>query len=212
MSDAVAVPESRVPCPDPRRGNIQPATLRALHAEWRKLSPDLTGPEGLTERELRLYWTNAHLGQNHGRSVNSWNDLTERQAKFILKQMREATGDGPAWRARRIEQAAMRLWGERDWASSLVTRLRDRFPLAPDTWHLTPAQAHALIEELLSRTARKEIVEAGDKVTDETVEHKIEELREKLSPQRAQRNTEKGGQRDQRAESGEPAILPGDGN
>jgi hypothetical protein len=37
------------------RGAIKPQTLKALHAQWRKLSPDLSGPEGLTERVFGNY-------------------------------------------------------------------------------------------------------------------------------------------------------------
>jgi hypothetical protein len=161
------------------RGAIKAKTLKGLHAEWRKLSAGLAGLEGLTEREFRLFWTNSKLGTTHGRSVNSWNELSERQARFILRQMCEATGDGPAYRARLIITAAAMLW-QTSTETELTARLWQRYAVKAST-DLTPEQAHAVIEELIERAARRDVAMAGDDVSDlNIVQRKIEELRKRL--------------------------------
>ena len=142
-------------------GNRQSAMLRPLYAEWHKLSPGIAGPEGLDERELRIYWTNSRLGQKHGRSVLSWKDLTPGQARFLLKRMREESGDAARYRAMKIAQMACELWGGQEWDDCLRGRLGQRYHLR-DPRDLLPDQAHELIEELLSRIARRDGVEIED--------------------------------------------------
>jgi hypothetical protein len=73
----------------------------------------------------------------------------------------------------------------------LLTRMRDRYQEG-DPIGLTPGEAHAFIEELLSRIARKEIAAAGDDVNEETLDHESEEVRERFSRRGAEtrRNSE----------------------
>jgi len=182
-------PDSRLAIPDcrPVRG-IPAPLLKALHAEWRKLSPNLAIEplEGETpkdaERRVRLEWTNARIKRgSRSRSeregiasrgkpptpesrianrdsegkptpIVSWSDLSQGEAKRLLKLMREESGDGPAYRAQFIARLAVDLWGS-DWDSFLGERLRDRFHVnrAQD---LTPREARAMIEELKSRAER----------------------------------------------------------
>ena len=136
--------------------------LRGLHAEWRKLSPGLQGSDQGqvtsgkqdAERGLRLNWTNQTLATRHLPLITSWSCLTTGQAKFLLKQMREESGDGPTYRALLMARLAARLWPG-NWDALLADRLgvRYRTSRAAD---LSPAQAHEMIEELLSRVARAE--------------------------------------------------------
>jgi hypothetical protein len=156
---------------------IDPKTLRALWGEWRKVSQDLVQEDTLTEDELRHQWTNSHLP---GLKSSSWKLLSERQAKQLLRAMREATGSGPAYRAALIERIATALWGANTWASELQTRVWGKHEIS-DLLDLTQAQAHALMEELLSRLARKDVVMAGDEPGPEILAHKIEELRKQFS-------------------------------
>jgi len=95
---------------------MKPETLRALHAEWRKLSPNLAiePMEGETpaqaERRVRLAWTNSALvtrpdarrlwaAGRHSSLVTSlitsWNELTQGQARFLLKKMRGNPATAP---------------------------------------------------------------------------------------------------------------------
>lgn len=131
--------------------------LAALYAEWKKLSPNLVGPdESMTERDLRIWYANQKL---HGRRLNrgipdvkSWNDLKPNEARYLLRCMREESGDGPAYRAQLIARLAMELFGAaRD--RKLGDRLRARFRKFKAI-DLTPAEAHSEIEELISRIAR----------------------------------------------------------
>jgi len=152
--------------------SLTPNALRALHAEWHKLAPQVA-IAGLTERECRMYWTNEKLGVRSQESgsrkglnpksrilnpISSWNDLTDGQAKFLLKQMREQSGDGPQYRAVLIAKLACEFWGPRDWDMALRQDLARRFK-TPYPQSLTPAEAHAAIEELTSRIARRDGVE-----------------------------------------------------
>lgn len=146
-----------------RHGVPLPAHLmRALHAEWRKLSPNLAiePRDGETpkaaERRVRLAWTNEQL-KSRKLKVESWNELTQNEARFLLKIMREESGDGPAYRATLIARLAVELFGA-DWDAILRERLGDRFQLSTLN-SLTAAQAHSMIEELLSRLARRDGVE-----------------------------------------------------
>lgn len=170
---------------------LKPGTLKALHAEWRKVAqmlrsnsaacgagngeepqsnPSLADNSALQDdRGFRLTWTNQVLGRTTPDSppqprrgsaergvVASWNDLSENQARYLLRKMREESGDGAAYRARLIVFAARDLFGA-EWDQLLSARLEDRWHVfTPDK--LTPAQAHAEIEELLSRIARRDDV------------------------------------------------------
>jgi hypothetical protein len=126
--------------------------------------------------------------------VNSWSSLRAFEVHYLLWIMREESGDGPAYRAELIERIARDLWGPDAWRPFLIDRLMDRFGivgalreapsravLEPPLQDLAPDQAHALIEELLSRLARKQIALAGDTPEPEVVEHKIEGLRKTYS-------------------------------
>src|SRR5690348_12524162 len=141
-----------------------PELLKALHAEWRKLSPNLTAPnEEMTERELRIWYANEKLGRKADSSpsarndgarapIASWNDLAPNEARHLLTCMREESGDGPAYRAQLIARLAQELFGA-PWDRMLGDRLRARFQKSKAA-DLTPREAHSEIEELLSRVAR----------------------------------------------------------
>jgi hypothetical protein len=136
---------------------MKPETLRGLHAEWRKLSPSL-GSE-LPEREARLAWTNEKLQWAPGKGpvITSWSGLTEGQARRLLKIMREESGDGPEYRATLIATLACEFFGaewDRYLREDLIKRFHTSYPQS-----LTPAEAHAEIEELVSRIARRVGVE-----------------------------------------------------
>jgi hypothetical protein len=136
--------------------------LRALHAEWRKLSPNLAIEplEGETpkaaERRVRLAWTSEQL-KSRKVKVESWNALTQNEARFLLKKMREESGSNAAYRASLIARLAVELFGH-DWNNIVRERLGERFQLSTLN-SLTAAQAHSMIEELLSRIARRDGVE-----------------------------------------------------
>lgn len=159
----------------PNRGGsrrLRPETLKALHAEWHKFSANLSSD--LPERELRLQWANERLHararQGHWktvagrrvfieesaalRSIGSWSQLTEGEARHLLSLMREESGDGPAYRALLIGRLAQELWGS-TWDMHLADRLNARFHVhqAAD---LSPRDAHASIEELVRRIADRD--------------------------------------------------------
>ena len=127
--------------------------------------------------------------------ISSWNDLHEQEIRFLQRQMWEQTGNAAAWRSKKIHELARALCG--DAAETYVrTRLMDRFQVAVDG--ITPQQFRALREEIQSQIARKEIAAAGDEVTEETLDHKLAEVRERFSPQRhrgvgAERDMNRGG-------------------
>ena len=134
----------------PRRLPAQ--LLRALHAEWRKLSPNLD------ERDLRLHWTNEQFGFGaKGVFITSWSQLTQGQAKFLLKKLRAALGISPL--NDYIARAAVRLFGS-DWNMALAERIGQRFHRGPEIQALEFWQKKALFEELVGRIARAD-VEAG---------------------------------------------------
>lgn len=159
--------------------------LRALHAEWRKLSPNLASEplEGETpaqaERRVRLAWTNQTLKGRSQKSgvrsrnetrvrslesrvscpesripISSWSHLTIGEAKYLLRKMREESGSNAAWRALKLAEIAAELFGP-DWQGILRERLVQRFRV-PSPESLAPNEAHAEIEELLSRIARRD--------------------------------------------------------
>jgi hypothetical protein len=133
-------------------------TLRALHAEWCKLSASLPSEED--ERTVRINWTNAALVERRTKKlqpVASWSELTHGQAKYLLAKMREQSGDGPAYRARLLGEMAAELWGS-DWDQWLATRLKQRFGVVRAT-DLSVQDARAMREELRSRIGRKREVE-----------------------------------------------------
>jgi len=148
----------------PMRKSLPAHLLRALHAEWRKMSPNLAiePMEGeapaQAERRVRIEWSRRVLHAKRLdsglRDIESWNDLKPGEAKRLLKVMREESGDGPAYRGMLIARLAVELFGS-DWNEVLRERLLQRFR-APSPQHLTPSEAHAEIEELLSRIARRD--------------------------------------------------------
>ena len=129
---------------------------RALFAEWKKVSVSLAG-EG-TEREARLAWSNRLLHPKRidarKSDITSWSELTMGEARYLLRQAREQSGDGPAYRAGLIARLAVELFGA-DWDAMLRARLLDRFRV-PNPQRLLPNEARAEIEELLSRIARRD--------------------------------------------------------
>lgn len=144
-----------------------------MFAEWAKLSPnlDFEPMEGESakdaEKRLRMAWTNAALrtkadpspagrDQDDG-GLTSWSQLGEAEGRYLLKRMREESGDGPAYRAMLIARMAQDLFGAA-WDRLLQDRLRARF-MKFKADDLTPAEAHAEMEELLSRIARRDGIE-----------------------------------------------------
>jgi len=153
------------------RKRLPARLVKALHAEWAKLSPNLEierlGDRAIEdfpdpERALRLWWTNEQIAKSLNRQspITSWSQLTTGQAKYLLKKMREESGSGPAYRAQLIACLAVELWGS-DWDAFLRERVCERFRLST-LEALTPSQAHDLIEESLSRIARRDGVEIED--------------------------------------------------
>ena len=146
----------------PSQPSARQRALRACFAEWRELSPNLgieprddETPQA-AERRVRLAWTSEQL-KSRKLKVESWNELTQNEARFLLKIMREESGDGPAYRGTVIARLAVELFGA-DWEAILRERLRQRFQCFQPS-ALSPQQAHAEIEELLSRIARRDGVE-----------------------------------------------------
>lgn len=138
------------------KGRLSGRTRAAMFAEWKKLSPNLEF-EG-TEREARVWWTNETLKAGSGQSaVGSWGELTEAEGRFLLKKMREQSGDGPAYRAELIARLACELFGT-DWDETLAARLKKRYGLVKAE-NLSPRQAHEVIEEFISRIARQDGLE-----------------------------------------------------
>jgi len=142
--------------PDSPRAKRLPARVRnALFAEWAKFSPTLDWE--CSEREARIRFANEVLFRRA--PIKSWSDLTQGEAKRLLREMKERSGSNAAYRAQIIARLAARLWGSGlgtpVWEEPLRERLRQRFRLSTlDS--LTPSQAHEMIEELLSRIAREE--------------------------------------------------------
>jgi hypothetical protein len=156
---------------------ITPKTLGGLWAEWKEISASLTSEE--PEREVRMHYTNCCLS-NRRRPVSSWKELSEREARDLLSIFREKTGDAAKYRIDLMQRISLALCGDLYYPSiRALARFQDS-----NLENLTRAQHRALIEELFSQLARKEIVAAGDEVCAETVEHKVEELRKRFSPQR----------------------------
>jgi hypothetical protein len=83
--------------------------------------------------------------------------LTYGEANRLLRALKEASGSNAAYRAQLIARLAVELFGS-DWDAILRERLFQRFQVAsPES--LAPNQAHAEIEELVSRIARRDGVE-----------------------------------------------------
>jgi hypothetical protein len=157
--------------------------LAGLFAEWRKFSPGLAGPEGLDERGLRLWWANEQL-KNRKSRVESWKELTAGELRKLTRIIQEETGGIAAYRTSLIERIAQELWSPARAESELVSRAWERFQST--NWRqLSPEQAHELIEELLSRLARKQLADEGREVRWEVVENRIEELRERFSSRKS---------------------------
>jgi len=127
--------------------------MRALFAEWRKVSPGLGWD--CDEREARLRYANETL--RNRRQITSWSQLTRGEQKALLRKMREDSGSVAEYRAILIGRLAAGLFGAA-WERLLVERLKMRFQIG-DLRSLTPSQAHAEIEELMSRIARRDGVE-----------------------------------------------------
>jgi len=119
---------------------------RALRAEWAKFSPEL-GWE-CSEDEARHRWSSEVLH----RPVTTWAMLTYGEANRLLHALKEASGSNAAWRALKLGELAAELFGGQ-WHAILRERLMQRFRvLSPES--LVPNEAHAEIEELVSRIAR----------------------------------------------------------
>jgi hypothetical protein len=121
---------------------------RALRAEWAKFSPQLLW-EG-SEDEARHRWSSEVLH----RPVTTWATLTTNEANRLLRVLKESSGSNAAYRARFIARLAVELFGS-DWDAILCERLTQRFR-TPNPQSLSPSEAHAEIEELLSRLARRD--------------------------------------------------------
>ena len=150
----VPSPESRVPSRESRRSSRRMIALwqhRALRAEWAKFSPEL-GWE-CSEDEARHRWSTEVLH----RPVTTWATLTYGEANRLLHALKEASGSNAAWRALKLGELAAELFGGK-WDAILRERLMQRFRvLSPES--LVPNEAHAEIEELVSRIARRDGVE-----------------------------------------------------
>jgi hypothetical protein len=137
------------------QAKIEPRTRSGLHAEFNRFCEEHPAPEGLIKREWRLYWTNGRLAARRQRSVESWNDLSQGQAKYLLKALAEKNGSRARYRAMKIAEMACDLWGGQAWDDSLRARLGERFHLQ-DPRDLSAGQAYELMEELISRIARRD--------------------------------------------------------
>jgi len=166
-------PESRVPSAESRRSSRRMIALwqhRALRAEWAKFSPELLWE--CSEDEARHRWSSEILH----RPVTTWATLTYGEANRLLHALKEASGSNASYRAQMIARLAVELFGS-DWDAILRERLQERFgsrklevgnregphfPLPTShsrLYSLSPAEAHAEIEELISRIARRDGVE-----------------------------------------------------
>ena len=199
MATSEAQVASRKSPKEIRRGKLR----AGLFAEWRGYSAGLAGPEELTDDELRIWWANEQLrklyakqggrwaridGKNvfikcDDKMISSWKDLNEYELRHLPKVIREETGEAAAYRADLIERIARELAEPGDATGQI--RCQTRFGVS-DLRKLAPADAHALIEELLSRLARKELAMAGREVRWEAVEARIEELRARFQKQKAE--------------------------
>lgn len=156
-------------CPAKPRAFGRPRVdLRALYAEWKKLSPNLEvesiGDRPIEEyedpeREVRMWWTNQQI-KNRKSPIKSWNDLKPNEARYLLRCMREESGDGPAYRAELIARLARELFGAA-WDRLIGDRLMARFRIGR-LEELSPRQAHEFMEELISRIARRDGKEIDD--------------------------------------------------
>jgi len=150
----VPSPESRVPSPESRRSSRRMIALwqhRALRVEWAKFSPELLWE--CSEDEARHRWSSEILH----RPVTTWATLTYGEANRLLRALKEASGSNAAYRAQIIARLAVELLGS-DWDAILRERLLQRFRV-PSPESLAPNEAHAEIEELVSRIARRDGVE-----------------------------------------------------
>ena len=190
------------------RAKLRRKLINGLFAEWPRVSAGLCGEplENETakdcEHRLRIEWTNQQLREFYAKKggrftringktvfikcdaalIASWNDLHEQEIRFLQRQMWEQTGNAAVWRGKKILELARALCGEQA-DTYVTTRMMDRFKIQ-DSKDLTPRQFRALREEIQSQIARREIAAAGDAVSDETMEHKLEEVRERFSPRR----------------------------
>lgn len=94
------------------RGAIKLQTLKALHAEWRKMSPNLDSE--LPERDLRMQWTTDRL--RLAAPCGSWNNLSEGQARRLLRLMRLESGSAQAYLTLLVAEAAAELWVGLNWS------------------------------------------------------------------------------------------------
>jgi hypothetical protein len=178
-----AQPESRVASlpaqagRESRRISARQRALRGCFAEWRNFSPQLDWE--CTDREARLRFANEVLATRHSSLVTSWGELTTGQAKRLQREMKERSGSNAAYRASLIARLAVELFGH-DWNNIVRERLGERFQLSTLN-SLTAAQAHSMIEELLSRLARREGIE-------------IEEVRARFARRKAESRRQKAGE------------------
>ena len=147
---------SRLPNPQP----LTPNPLAGLWAEFRKLPAEMRGDDA------RYTWSSDQLH----RPVTTWKTLTAGEIKRLVKAAREESGSGPGYRSMLIAKLACEFWGPQNWDSCLREDLQRRWH-TPYPQSLSPKEARAQIEELVSRIARRDGVE-------------MEEVRARFSPQR----------------------------
>ena len=80
--------------------------------------------------------------------------MTYGEANRLLYALKEASGSNAAWRALKLGELAAELFGGQ-WHAILRERLMQRFRV-PSPESLAPNEAHAEIEELVSRIARRD--------------------------------------------------------
>lgn len=162
------------------------ALLRGLFRDWPEISAGLSVEpvENETakdaEHRARIEWTNEQLREFYAKKggrftriggrtvfvkcdskmVASWSDLHEQEIRFLRKRVWNLSGAGARWRAMKIAQMAADLWGA-DWDDFLHSRLGERFRVGKPV-DLSPAEAHAMMEELESRIARRDGVDIED--------------------------------------------------
>ncbi len=142
--------------------------LAGLFAEWRNYSASLDSE--LPERELRLEVANQVLRPQSAlgkrpEAITSWSSLTVGELKRLRRWLSESSGSAADFRGALIGKFAVELWGA-DWSALLEARLEERFRTRR-VLALSPVEARSMIEELVSRIARR------DGVT-------VEEARKKL--------------------------------
>lgn len=151
-----------------------------LFGLWKEISPNFEfepdESEAQPERAARLRYANDKLGFH----VTSWNGLSRSAAGKLIAAMRADLGrrNLPSRAQKMILALAVELWPEH-WDAALRDRIGVRFRVGK-VEDLTPSDAHALIDELLSRIARRDLQIAYGTASPR-LQEKIAELRERFS-------------------------------